>query len=141
MNNSIKILCAVLAIMMIISCLVGCGVEKKETEPEKAKITTANDAISAVRNGKYFSVVHRENVSLDDKIAISLHFSTHMDASYGHCEAEKDETGVWKVTLKGSMYGWGGEYGNESAEREFEVTADVSETGDVNNLNIKRMTW
>ena len=59
---------------------------------------------------------------------------------YGTCTATKNYTnGGWKVTLKGTISGYTDDYKkNFSYKNRFTVTALVSDTGLVSNLQVKK---
>jgi hypothetical protein len=52
-ENMKKLLCAILVLVMLASCLVGCGEKKEENEEPKTSEELYNEALSHLDNGKY----------------------------------------------------------------------------------------
>jgi GGDEF domain-containing protein len=79
-------------------------------------------AISAVKN---------YGLGLDQRIATSLGYKEFHDPDYGTTSATKNEDGSWSVTIKGSMFGYVDEYHSQLENYKFDVSATVTEDGEV----------
>lgn len=124
-----KCLLTVLALVISLS-LCACGGSTSPTEDttkgttasstvDQMKIRSEEDAIAAVLNEE----------SLEKEIARWLDFNQYYSPKFGSKVAEKkysadDGEEYWKVTLKGSMSGYIGDYSSSFKTKEF--TAEVA---------------
>ena len=75
--------------------------------------------------------VKNYGLGLDQRIASSLGYKEFYDPDYGTASATKNDDGSWSVSIKGSMFGYVDDYHSQLENYKFEVSATVTEDGDV----------
>lgn len=66
-------------------------------------------------------------------------FKTFSEPQFGTCSAEQNGDGSWAVTLKGNMQGYVDDYQTDFEQYKFDVTATVSKTGEVSNIDVEKV--
>ena len=133
MKKTFKLFCVVMAILVLLTCVVGCGSSGSSGTSNKQNITSSTEAINAVKN-----YMKSSSFSLNQRIASALGFKNFYDPDFGTSSATQNSDGSWDVTIKGSMDGYVDEYHDDFETYKFEVSATVSETGSV-SISVKKV--
>ena len=138
-----KTICLIIIALAVFS-LSACGTSSDSSNENsngannnsyvETKIEYSSQAIRAVKN--YMSGTF---LSVEQQIAGKLGFNNFYSPDYATETAKQNYDDSWDVTLKGKMSGYVDDYNDDFKSYKFEVTAEVSEDGDVSNIRVKRV--